>query len=269
MRSPYTAPVTLDAGSAGWQFLGASIMDLTGGESAEIPADGFERVVVPLSGSVNVIRSGEAWTLSRSGVFTERAAVLYLPPGETIEIQSTIDSEVAIGSAPATGRLPARLIDPGSTSSQIRGGYSAERQVTDTYAFPTPAERLICYEVYVPRGHWSGWPPHCHDNHAGSPYLEETYYFRFDRPDGWGIHRNWHDDRSIDETFTVEDRDLVLVPGGYHTSGTCPGANMYFLNFLAGELTEENRGTPPYFHPDWKAINEDWGAGHMILPTLT
>ena len=54
-------------------------------------------------------------------------------------------------------------------------------------AHPLPAERLILYEVYVPRGGWSGWPPHCHDGYEGSPYLEETYYFRLDPADGWAI----------------------------------------------------------------------------------
>ena len=48
---------------------------------------------------------------------------------------------------------------------------------------PLPAEHLILYEVYVPRGTWAGWPPHRHDGVQGSPYLEEVYYFRLDRPE--------------------------------------------------------------------------------------
>ena len=33
-------------------------------------------------------------------------------------------------------------------------------------------------------GSWSGYPPHCHDGKFGSPYLEETYYYRISPDNG-------------------------------------------------------------------------------------
>ena len=73
---------------------------------------------------------------------------------------------------------------------RVRWAASSQPFEAAAGASPLPAERLILYEVYVPRGKWSGWPPHCHDGWEGSPYLEETYYFRFDPPNGWCMHRN-------------------------------------------------------------------------------
>ena len=54
-----------------------------------------------------------------------------------------------------------------------------------------PPSGLILFEVYVPGGNWSGWPPHRHDEVLQSPYLEETYHFRFDKPQSFGLHRNY------------------------------------------------------------------------------
>ena len=46
--------------------------------------------------------------------------------------------------------------------------------------------------------------------------LEETYYHRLDPPQGFAFQRVYTDDRSLDEAMTVEDRDVVMVPRGYH-----------------------------------------------------
>jgi 5-deoxy-glucuronate isomerase len=133
---------------------------------------------------------------------------------------------------------------------------------------PMPAERLILFEVYVPRGSWSGWPPHCHDGYGGSPYLEETYYFRTDPANGFCLHRNWREDEPFDETFVAHDGGVVTVPKGFHCSVGSPGSHMYFLNYLAGELEDDARSTPPCFHADYTWIESDWDANGWSLPKV-
>jgi 5-deoxy-glucuronate isomerase len=231
-------------------------------------AEGRETAIVPLAGRGVVTVDGERVDLSRRSVFTELGRVVYIPPGVEFEVTSSEPFSVAIGSAPAEGKLPWRVIEPSEMRSEVRGGGTAYRQVIHTLAPPIPAERLILYEVYVPRGTWSGWPPHCHDGRDGSPYLEETYYFRLDRPEGYAIHRNWRDDESYDDVVVAYDGDVVLVPRGYHSSIACPGSNMYFLNYLAGELVLDDRVTPPCFHADHTWIEADWEAGAWGLPLI-
>jgi 5-deoxy-glucuronate isomerase len=204
--------------------------------------------------------------LQRSGVFAEMAAVLYSPPHTSLEITAAAPAEFAIGGAPAEGIYPVRLIRPEEMTVEVRGGGGATRQVNHILAHPLPAERLILYEVYVPRGMWSGWPPHCHDGYAGSPYLEETYYFRFDPPDGWGVHRNYRVDTEFDETYAVRDRDVVMVTKGFHSSAAAPGCHMYFLNYLAGVPTGEDRAIPPLFQPEYRWIDGHWDENSMALP---
>lgn len=120
--------------------------------------------------------------------------------------------------------------------------------------------------MIVPAGSWAGWPPHCHDGLHASPYLEETYYFRFDRPDGFGFHRNYLEDGSYDEAFVVRDGDCVAVPRGFHVTTAAPGHNMWILNYLAGELVGEDRATPPYFDPATVWITGNWSRGQLALP---
>jgi 5-deoxy-glucuronate isomerase len=47
-----------------------------------------------------------------------------------------------------------------------------------------------------------------------------------------------------------------------------PGSNIYFLNYLAGDLLNEDRGIPPYDDPDWGWMKEDWEGERMSLPVF-
>ena len=72
----------------------------------------------------------------------------------------------------------------------------------------------------------------------------------------------------FDEVSVARDGDVVLVPMGYHTTVTSPGSNMYFLNFLAGDLELDARATPPCFHSEHTWIESDWTAGAWSLPVV-
>jgi 5-deoxy-glucuronate isomerase len=271
----------IDPSTAGWTYLSFAVVELAAGDAHHHRLDDQETAVVPLAGSATLTLGSSQYEVSRTSVFAELAPVGYAPPGTEVVMRAGDSGcTFAIGSAPAEGRYPARLVEPSTIRSEVRGGGAALRQVNHTLAPPLEAERLILYEVYVPRGTWSGWAPHRHDGVDGSPYLEETYYFRLDRPEGFWIHRNWDDGTGydveseserpepFDQLMSGGDGDCALVPGGYHSSVACPGANMYFLNYLAGELVAEQRATPPCFHSDFTWIESDWGEGRWELPIV-
>jgi len=257
--------------SADWEYLGFSVVEVTAELTITELHEGRETAIVPLSGAGIVQAGGQTIELSRTSVFQQMPRIVYLPPGVGFSISGSSSSTftAAVGTAPAEGKLPMRVIEPSEMKNEVRGGGQAFRQVVHALAPPLPAERLILYEVYVPRGTWSGWPPHCHDGRDDSPYLEETYYFRLDRPEGYAIHRNWRAEEGFDETVVAHDGDVVLVPKGYHSSVACPGSNMYFLNYLAGELVDDERATPPCFAADHTWIEADWTAGEWGLPAVS
>ena len=241
---------------------------LSAGEHFKVSTEGNEIAFVPLQGSLKLTVTGQDFTVSRKGVFEEVPHVLYIPPRHEVIIEAKSDLEIAWGSAPAEGKYPIRLFRPDEMKKEVRGGGSAKRQVNHILNAPLPAERLILFEVYVPGGSWSGYPPHCHDGKFGSPYLEETYYYRISPDNGFAIHRNYDIDSDFDELFTVKNGDLVLVTKGFHPVSAAPGSNIYFLNFLAGDLLDEARATPPYDDPNFAWIKQDWEAKPIPLPIL-
>ncbi len=256
--------------SAGWTYLSFAIISLEAGETHTALLADAETAVVPLEGSGSVRVGDLEDKLTRSSVFDAMPRVGYAPPGAEVSVTAVDGSfEFAIGSAPAEGMYPARIIEPADMKSEVRGGGAALRQVNHVLAPPIDAERLILYEVYVPRGSWSGWPPHCHDGFDGSPYLEEVYYFRHQPDTGFAMHRNWRIDEEFDETLLAGDRDCALVTKGFHSTAASPGSHMFFLNYLAGELVDGERVTPPCFHQDHTWIEDDWDAFGWELPRVS
>ncbi len=252
---------------AGWQYLGYQAVKLRAGETYTFSTEGVEAALVPLAGRASLAVAGQMFQVTRGGVFAEKPQVLYVPPGYTVEVLAETPLEFAVGTAPAEGRYPLRLFEPEEMRVEVRGGGPALREVHHILSHPLPAERLILFEVYVPGGMWSGWPPHRHDRELNSPYLEETYHFKFDKPAGFGLHRNYAED-GFNEVFAVQDDDLVLVTRGYHPVAASPGSTMYFLNYLAGELVGEERGKPPVDDPEHAWIEDNWDAYTVKLPIM-
>jgi len=254
--------------SAGWQYLRFQVIRLKAGQRFAIATGGDEMALVPLSGSGGCTVTGQRFELARKGVFIDLPHVLYVPPGHSIEVEATADFEFSVGGAPAEGKYPLRLFTPADYKREVRGGDAARRQVHHILAPPLPAERLILYEVYVPGGRWSGWPPHSHDGYNGAPYLDETYYFRFDPDYGFAMHRNYRVDTDFDEVFPLRNGDLVLVTQGFHSTATAPNCNMYFLNYLAGDLLDEARATSPVDDEAFAWAKNNWDKNVMTLPAF-
>ena len=258
--------------SAAWRFLSFANVQLADGDTHTARRDGQETAVVPLSGAATITVGEQTFQVSRTSVFEEMPHIVYVAPGEHVAVTAQRGAfEFAIGSAPAQGLYPSRLITPAEMKSEVRGGGASQRQVNHVLAPPVDAERLILYEVYVPRGMWSGWAPHRHDGVDGSPYLEETYYFRLDPGNGFAMHRNWAPEDGFDETVILHDGDTALVPKGFHSSVSCPSSNMYFLNYLAGELVDKDRSTPPCFDQGHTWIHDAWDnddEGAWLQPVM-
>jgi 5-deoxy-glucuronate isomerase len=231
--------VTVTPELAGWKHVGFAAHRLACGESIECTLDGRETCVVVLSGTVDVVCGEVSWPTigNRHSVFDDRAPyAVYCPPGNRIAVTAATDAQIALCTAPALGRYPARLLEPSSMKRYQRGHGLNARTVCDVLPQTEPAESLLVVEVLTPGGHSSSYPPHKHDQDdwPAESSLEETYYHRLDPAQGFAYQRVYTDDRSIDETMTVEDNDVVLVPRGYHPVTVPYGYNSYYLNVMAG-----------------------------------
>jgi 5-deoxy-glucuronate isomerase len=164
---------------------------------------------------------------------------IYAPPGVIVEVAAPSgDVEIAIGSAPAESGEPARYIKPADIRREVRGMGRMERTIHHILMESAAAETLLVTEVVTPAGNWSSYPPHKHDTNdpPQETQLEETYYHRLRDTRGFAVQRVYTDDRSLDETVSVRDGDLVLVPRGYHTVSAAPGYELYYLNVMAGPV---------------------------------
>lgn len=233
-------PVVVTPERAGWRYTGLTVVRLAPGEQRELTTGSHETLVLPLAGGCTVATDGERFELQgRSGVFAGITDFLYLPPGSEAVVSSAGGIELALPwAAEAEARHPVAYVGADGVAVEVRGAGRATRQINDLFtAGATHAHRLAVVEVLTPAGNWSSYPPHKHDapSAGGEQVLEEIYYFRIAGQHGFGLHRTYTADGALDETVTVRDGDVFLVPRGYH--GPCiaaPEFPMYYLNVLAG-----------------------------------
>lgn len=268
-------PLALDVKTAGWTYCGIDVYDFSSQQKTfEINLGNREAVIVPLSSlSLTVQTSEKKFTLAgRPGVFAGVADWFYAPVSANFTI-SADSGEVAVCTAIANKEFPAHHGIAKSVPVEPRGAGFATRQVNN---IATPdsfagADRIIICEVLTPGGNWSSWPPHRHDGIAGCPNMnEEIYYFRIGKQtsdhghkEGRGYFHAYTVDKTVDDTITLSDGDVYILPSGYHgPSIAAPEYPMYFLNVLAGPAEDRTMAfcDDPSHHwirDAWKTQTQD------------
>ena len=225
--------------SAAWGYVSFSVYQLPAGETLTFAEDAKELCAMILTGTVSAEAQGQQWKEigERKSVFADAAPyAVYVPPRTKLTVTAKTDTEIALGGAPAKGGLPVRLIEPADMRRLSRGQGTNVRHVCEILPEGQPAESLLIFEVKTPSSHSSSYPPHKHDvdNLPAESLLEETYYHRINPSQGFIFQRVYTDSRDIDESMAVEDRDVVLVPRGYHPVVVPHGYESYYLNVMAG-----------------------------------
>jgi 5-deoxy-glucuronate isomerase len=247
---------------AGWKYLSFAVLALTSGQTFVENTDDQEIVIVPLIGHAAVSYQGETHTVGRRDLFRELTNIVYLPPHTDYQITAPLPLELAIGRAPASGRLPPRLIRREEMAALIRGDANVKRGVNVLLDSDELTERLTVYEIRTPSGNWSSFPPHRHDTRENSSYHEETYYYRLTPSDGFALQRIYTGDTDLDATIAIRDEDLVLIHEGYHPVVNAPGTNAYYLNFLAGAERKIKAVNDP--RCDW--VTKQWDGNPIPIP---
>lgn len=249
---------------AGWSLLSFQVRRLEEGQNWSFDTRGNELVLVNLSGRYAVESNRGQWTGlgARRDVFSGAAHLLYLPRQTHFTVTAEEGGEFAVAWAPASADHEAFLIKEEQIVPYIRGGDNVSRQINDLLPPGSPVDRLVVVEVYTPGGNWSSYPPHKHDCHVEGAEgklieadLEEVYYYKIDRPEGYAFQWVYTDDRSplhqagqpINALLRIENNCAVLVPEGYHPVASAPGYTTYYLNVLAGSAQSlANQEDPRY-----------------------
>ena len=242
--------LTVTHDSAGWDFISFQTRRLGMGNTWSFNSSENELAIIILSGSISVNSNRGSWEgIERENVWTSAATALYLPRNTEFTITAARDSEFAVTWVPTDEDHEPWLIQPQDIPISIRGGDNVSRQINDLLPPGSPVHRLILVEVYTPSGNWSSYPPHKHDVHLEDESgnlveadLEEVYFYKLDKPDGYAYQRVYTDESSplqkagypIDVLVRAENNCAVLIPEGYHPVVSAPGYTTYYLNVLAG-----------------------------------
>ncbi|MBW3469529.1 5-deoxy-glucuronate isomerase [Arthrospiribacter ruber] len=258
-----------------WEFLNFEARLMEKGEKWKGFTGDNEYAIILLSGNFKVISDKGRWeTLNgRKDVFSGIAHTLYLPRHTSFELEATSDVlDIAYGWCETDLDFAPIFKTPEMVEIEIRGGDNSTRQINSLLGPGSNCHRLVTVEVYTPSGNWSSFPAHKHDvrkvDNEGNlleARLEETYFYKTDKPQGFAIQQIYTQDRSLDEIAVARNNDVVLVPKGYHPVVAGHGYNIYYLNFLTG--SDQSLANTP--DPDHEWIFDSWKGKDERIPMVT
>ncbi len=260
--------------TAHWEHLHFTARKLSCGQQWYFDTAGNELALVVLGGVSGVRSARGDWPQigRRPDVFGGMPYALYLPPNTAFSVEAiSPELDFACGWCRSDQQHPPRLIAPAQVEIEIRGGDNFTRQINRIIPPGFDCQRLVVVEVYTPSGNWSSYPGHKHDQHRQSATgelleadLEEIYFYKIDKPEGYAYQRVYTDDHSLDELILVRDSHAVLVPEGYHPVVSPPGYTTYYLNFLAGSAQALTASDDA----DYAWVKDFWQARDPRLPVV-
>ena len=260
--------------SAKWELLHFAARRMRRGKQWTHQTGENEYALVLLGGKCSVSSSRGKWHHIglRTNVFNGMPYTLYLPRRTEFTITAVSDElDIAYGWCPVEQDHPAQLVTPEQVTVEIRGGGNATRQINNMLPPGFNCQRLVVVEVYTPSGNWSSYPPHKHDVHQEDEDgnlleadLEEIYFYKMDKPEGYACQRVYTSDGRLDDLIMARQDDLVLVPEGYHPVVSAHGYTTYYLNFLAGSAQSLANSDDP--EHSW--IKDTWMNKDPRLPIV-
>jgi 5-deoxy-glucuronate isomerase len=273
VSAAYQVDVTPE--SAGWGYTSLRIVELAAADQHRFATGEDEVLVVPLSGSVEVGLGDEVLELAgRPDVFVGPTDVAYVGRDTEVTLSSASGGRFALCGARTPHSLPARRLPAADVPVELRGAGQCSRLVRN-FGTPDalPAGAIVACEVITPGGNWSSYPAHKHDElSASESVLEEIYYFEIaagpNGEPGLGLFRTSSSPgHEIDLCEEVRDRDVILVPYGWHgPAAAAPGHDMYYLNVMAGPGPE--RAWRITDHPEQAWVRGTW-ADQAVDPRLS
>ncbi|MBU0474626.1 MAG: 5-deoxy-glucuronate isomerase [Bacteroidetes bacterium] len=262
----------------GWKALNFGAKVLKAGDSWKHNTGEDEMCIVLLGGKFSLSSKWGEWVTenSRKDVFSGLPHAAYLPPNTEFTLTALSETvDFAFGYTKGENRFDGYFITPQKVNDygiEFRGGDNASRQINSILPPGAACSKLVCVEVYTPSGNWSSFPAHKHDERKVDEEgklleveLEEIYFYKFNKPQGFALQKVYTDNRDLDEVAEPHNNDAVLIPKGYHPVSAGHGYHTYYLNFLAGS----DQSLANTDDPDHKWIYGTWKTMDNRLPLVT
>jgi 5-deoxy-glucuronate isomerase len=179
-----------------------------------------EIAVLLLAGKVQAAWEQQVETISRKDVFTQGPFCIHVCKEKEIVVTALEESEVLVQCTKNEREFQSEFYRPQDApwnySTVGKFGNVAKRRVSTIFDHDiSPLSNMVLGEVLNDRGNWSGYLPHRHPQ-------PETYYFKFDRPEGFGASFVG------DQVFKSVEGSFSAIPGGeLHPQAAAPGFQMY------------------------------------------
>ncbi len=212
------------------------------GESIDICKVGEETAVLLIQGQIEIVVDGNTINAQRNDVFTQNPWCVHFSEKNSIKFTALMDSEILIQSTHNTNNFETKIYKPEEISWVYSGkglfGDTANRRVSTIFDYNNaPYSNMVMGEVLNDRGNWSSFVPHSHQQ-------PEVYYFKFDRPEGFGASFIG------DNVYKIKDGSFSAIGGGYtHPQVTAPGYQMYtcwMIRHLDGNPWTTREDDPEY-----------------------
>lgn len=231
-------------------YIGLKAIELNENSLYKEILDGKEACITIICGRANIkVNENEFKDLGKRDINFDRNPTdsVYVSNKDSFEISSDSSARVIISYAITDKVMESKLIKAEDNGVEKRGKGMNRRLVNNILPDSSKiSDKLIVVEVYTDEANWSSYPPHKHDTASeNETFLEEIYYHEMDKEQGFVFQRVYTDDRVLDETMSVYNKDAVLVPKGYHPVAVPYGYDSYYLNVMAGPNKE------------WKFHNEE------------
>lgn len=218
-------------------------LKLADGQSYTIDELGKEFALIIIYGKCSVKAGEYAFDEvgKRANVFDGPAEAVYIGKDTPFTVTGKGgDVKIAVCKAPAAKYFKPQYVKTEDIKTKDLGKGAYARKAAFNLPETVEANLLYIGEFWVEDGNWASYPPHKHDvdNMPTEGFLDEIYYFEFDKPQGFGFQAVYSKEGDINEVYKVKTGDAVEVPKGYHPFTVAPGYKNYCLWIMAGK----NRG---------------------------
>jgi|LSQX01.1.fsa_nt_gb 5-deoxy-glucuronate isomerase len=198
------------------------VKKLLAGEEITLTSDTDEIAALLIEGDVDFIFENRREHAARESAFEQKPYAVHVCKNKSFKIVANAESEIIVQQTDNDAEFETEFYNPDNVLYQEFGSDqwdgSAHRIVSTMFDIDNaPKSKMVLGEVYNKQGCWSSYPPHHHPQ-------PEVYYFRFDKPQGFGACYNG------DEIYKSVDRSFCTITDGQiHSQVVAPGYTKYYV----------------------------------------
>ena len=214
-------PITEMDGVGKEMLMDIGVQKISGGTSVDFFDEEKETAFLMLDGEVIFKYGGKEITAKRTSLLDEGCTVLHVCKGTKVTVEALTDAEIQVQKTTNEKEFEAKFYLPDDCVNGVFGdgqwGNTARRIVRTVFDYETaPYSNMVLGEIINFPGRWSSYIPHGHDQ-------PEVYYYRFQRPEGFGAAFIGED------AFKIYDNSALCIPGGpTHPQAAAPGFVMWY-----------------------------------------